>query len=395
MSNITLTIPNDDHIALRAFGKALEEMALAHGAEPRKTVGELSYKLNIDTSEALERLNGATGELMQAAPHMLDELRFEGEELQGKRKEPEIDTTAQQVESLATIKPFEERLELLDKALSKETPESLAEKLQSYNLGPTTDPTGIPWDERIHSASKALNADGTWRLRRKPKDMDEAEWATFVETVKLELSHAMESFDEQVIMEEDSLQRPLCGIDPAHETIEPPVTPPGDDFHTDAGVVSEQTVAGIPPLPVPPPTDDWQSEVTHPETGDLCSVCMKPQFSSPSGVTCENGHGGAPAYEKPVPPPVVVAPPVPVQAALSEGIARYGDAMSELAKNDGNVQWDFPRLMTFLTERHGKIDVATVNTLLAQDGMSSVQELNAHPDKIGPFVARVKAHLGE
>ena len=99
---------------------------------------------------------------------------------------------------------------------------------------------------------------------------------------------------------------------------------------------------------------------------------MKPQFSSPSGVTCENGHGGAPAYEKPVPPPVVVAPPVPEV-----------------------TEWDFPRLMTFLTERHGKIDVATVNTLLAQDGMSSVQELNAHPDKIGPFVARVKAHLGE
>ena len=104
--------------------------------------------------------------------------------------------------------------------------------------------------------------------------------------------------------------------------LEPHVTPPGDDFHTDAGVVTEQTVAGIPPLPVPPP--------------------------------------------------VVVAPPVPEVTT-----------------------WDFPRLMTFLTERHGKIDVATVNTLLAQGGMLSVQELNAHPDKIGPFVARVKAYLGE
>lgn len=288
MSNITLTIPNDDHIALRAFGKALEEMALAHGAEPRKTVGELSYKLNIDTSEAtaaLERLNGATGELMQAAPQMMNE--------------PEVDTTAQQVESLSAPMVDDE----------EQTP-------------PTTDSTSTLWDERIHSASKALNADGTWRLRRKPKDMDEAEWAAFIESVKAELSYAMESFDEQVIMEEDSLQRSLCDVDPAHETAEPPVTPPGDDFHTDTDVVTEQTVAGIPPLPVPPP--------------------------------------------------VVVAPPVPEVTA-----------------------WDFPRLMTFLTERHGKIDVATVNMLLAQDGMSSVQELNAHPDKIGPFVARVKAHLGE
>lgn len=370
---ITLTIPNDDHIALRAFGKALEEMALAHGAEPRKTVGELSYKLNIDTTEAtaaLERLRTTVTE----HPHM------------------EIDTTVQQVESLAVS--VEANGATYETDLGSDNPQP----------APVADSTGTPWDERIHSASKALNADGTWRLRRKPKDMDEVEWSAFVETVKGELSGntvAKDVQDEIMLQKWDELEHHMA-IDPAHDkgdetttfTVEPPVTPPGDDFHTDAGVVTEQTVAGIPPLPVPPPTDDWQSEVTHPETGDLCSVCMKPQFSSPSGVTCENGHGGAPAYEKPVPPPVVVAPPVPVQAALSEGIARYGDAMSEPAKNDGNVQWDFPRLMTFLTERHGKIDVATVNTLLAQDGMSSVQELNAHPDKIGPFVARVKAHLG-
>lgn len=320
MSNITLTIPNDDHIALRAFGKALEEMALAHGAEPRKTVGELSYKLNIDTTEAtaaLERLRAATEELLMT--------------------EPEIDTTAQQVESLAVpMGDNEEQAPL------------------------TADSTGTPWDERIHSTSKALNADGTWRLRRKPKDMDEAEWAAFVESVKAE-SHTQtpvmtdeevkalkpveigeptrEEVDELIEASNKMLEPPVTppgdeswdtdrrpgsggnggvGVGESDD-IEPPVTPPGDDFHTDTDVVTEQTVAGIPPLPVPPP--------------------------------------------------VVVAPPV--------------------------TEWDFPRLMTFLTERHGKIDVATVNTLLAQDGMLSVQELNAHPDKIGPFVARVKAHLGE
>lgn len=258
MSNITLTIPNDDHIALRAFGKALEEMALAHGAEPRKTT--------IDTSEAtaaVERLRAATEEMQQAAPQMVNE--------------PEIDTTTQQVEPLAAPMGDDE------------------EQAPS-----TTDSTGTPWDERIHSTSKALNADGTWRLRRKPKDMDEAEWAALIESVKGELH------TQTPVMTDEEVK--------AFDDVEPPVTPPGDDFHTD-----EQTVAGIPPLPVPPP--------------------------------------------------VVVAPPV--------------------------TEWDFPRLMTFLTERHGKIDVATVNTLLAKDGMSSVQELNAHPDKIGPFVARVKAHLGE
>lgn len=31
---------------------------------------------------------------------------------------------------------------------------------------PTFDANGLPWDERIHASSKALNADGTWRYKR-------------------------------------------------------------------------------------------------------------------------------------------------------------------------------------------------------------------------------------
>lgn len=339
---ITLTIPNDDTIALRQFGKALIEIASAKEGHPVDvTVTPLVISTDIE-----ERLRAATETLQQAAPQMMDDLRFEGEELHGKRKEPEVDTTAQQVESLAAPMGNDE----------EQTPS-------------TTDSTGTPWDERIHSTSKALNADGTWRLRRKPKDMDEAEWVTFVENVKLELTHGeeireaidkaergdavyytseeaeqkMEEFKESVrqsgeankgvtVISQEGVEvvtEALDGVD-----IEPSVTPPGDDFHTD-----EQTVAGIPPLPVPPP--------------------------------------------------VVVAPPVNI------GIYQGGAGTIGSGSTGVEPTWDFPRLMTFLTERHGKIDVATVNTLLAQDGMSSVQELNAHPDKIGPFVARVKAHLGE
>lgn len=336
---ITLTIPNDDHIALRAFGKALEEMALAHGAEPRKIAGELSYKLNIDTTEAtaaLERLNNATGELMQAAPG----------QLQAVRDLPEVDTTAQQVESLV---PGNEYVPTV-----KPEPEITFTDTQGEQVVPATDSTGTPWDERIHSTSKALNADGMWRLRRKPKDMDEAEWAALVESVKNELmgvdAEDLKEFEEskQAILEPPALYPPenyvhmyraadniyaLAKSDAEVAEFEADGyvrhtqeqydewEGVGDDFHTDAGVVTEQTVAGIPPIPVPPP---------------------------------------------------VVVPPAPVDDA-----------------------WTFPKLMTFLTERQGKIDVATVNMLLAQDGIASLPELNAHPDKIGPFVARVKAHLGE
>lgn len=299
MSNITLTIPNDDHVALRAFGKALEEMALAHGAEPRKTpVGELNYKINIDTTvatAALERINNIIAE----------------------HPELEVDTTAQQVESLVqNQQPLGEDFE---KVLTDNIGELYVEST------PTIDSTNTLWDERIHSASKALNADGTWRLRRKPKDMDEAEWAAFVEGIKAcyEVDNSpVQQVEQPFTCEQQPVNLDHMSIDPVHETVEPPVTPPGDDFHTDADVVTEQTVAGIPPIPVPPP---------------------------------------------------VVVPPVPVV----------------------DEAWTFPKLMVFLTDRNGKIDVPTINTLLAVDGLAALTDLNAHPDKIGPFVARVKAHLGE
>lgn len=320
MSNITLTIPNDDTVALRQFGKALIEIASEKDGHPVDvTVTPLVIATDVE-----ERLRAATETLQQAAPRMMQELRFEGEELHGKRKEPEVDTTAQQVESLAA--------NVVDREVHFDNP------------APTTDSTGTPWDERIHSASKALNADGTWRLRRKPKDMDEAEWSDYVSMIKADLQYPVECGGEGEEIDEPTREEVDELIEASNKMLEPPITPPGDDYHTDAGVVSEQTVAGIPPLPVPPP--------------------------------------------------VVVAPPVP---EFDDGVPYPpSDTVSPaLERMADHTVWDFPRLMTFLTERHGKIDVATVNTLLAQDGMSSVQELNAHPDKIGPFVARVKAHLGE
>jgi len=314
MSNITLTIPNDDHIALRAFSKALEEMALAHGAP-------LQVKLtDADVGKLKDAMNDEQPQFIQ----------FYG---RGSRAVPEVDTTAQQVESLA----HQEETHIITEQVKVGDPVpvdgglSQGFVIKTEEIANQVDSTGTPWDERIHSASKALNSDGSWRLRRKPKDMDESEWAVTVQRVQDELRFPQEPVavtpsGEELCVDEgcDRHGTPHICITP-----EPPVTPPGDDFHTDAGVVTEQTVAGIPPLPVPPP---------------------------------------------------VVVPPAPHTIPVTVEVV-----------ND----WDFPKLMKFLTERHGKIDVPTVNQLLAVDGLAALTDLNAHPDKIGPFVARVKAHLGE
>jgi len=321
---ITLTIPNDDHVALRAFGKALEEMALAHGASPTQlqVVNEITMSDKQRETLAERLLN-----LRRSHSPLRSELEA--------KSEPEVDTTSEQFAALAKMESAE----------SEQPAKGFVQTEDGqFNLstGAQVDSSGTPWDERIHSASKALNSDGTWRLRRKPKDMDETEWAALVESVKAELVLMVQGcamYDEQVIMEEDSHnsgQEAYIAL--AKHMIEPPVTPPGDDFHTDAVVVTEQTVAGIPPIPVPPP---------------------------------------------------VVVPPVPREVStetLSKALdVPYGEP----------EQWDFPKLMKFLTERHGEIDVPTVNQLLAVDGLTALTDLNAHPDKIGSFVARVKAHLGE
>lgn len=300
---ITLTIPNDDHVALRAFGKALEEMALAHGAEPKQRGVWVDQQFNIHP----------TAESALAADQ-IDTLVKAGKEVVEKDI-AELDTTAHQfaalvkVESADTEQPAKGLVQTEDGQFDLST-------------GAQVDSTNTPWDERIHSTSKALNSDGTWRLRRKPKDMDEADWAATIQRVQNELRFPQEPVpvtspgdSEFVVDPYDTYEE---GELPPVVAVEPPVTPPGDDFHTDAGVVIEQTVAGIPPIPVPPP---------------------------------------------------VVVPPVPV--------------------------YDFPGLMKFLTERHGRITVEQVNALLAVDGLVALTDLNAHPDKIGPFVARVKAHLGE
>lgn len=313
---ITLTIPNDDTITLRQFGKALIEIASAKDGHPVDvTITPLVISTDVE-----ERLRAATEELQQAAPQMMDELRFEGEELQGKRK----DTTAQQVESLvSTATDFW-------KAQNPVKMEEMSDVgLDESGAPPTIDSTGTPWDERIHSTSKALNADGTWRLRRKPKDMDELEWSDYVSMIKADLQYPVECGGEGEEIGEPTREEVDELIEASNKMLEPPVTPPGDE------------------------ESELQPPLYEIAPGHIGVMQDEPPVTPPL----------------PVPPPVVVAPPV--------------------------TEWDFPRLMTFLTERHGKIDVATVNTLLTQDGMSSVQELNAHPDKIGPFVARVKAHLGE
>lgn len=46
------------------------------------------------------------------------------------------------------------------------TPTTEDDDGEQNNSAPTVDKNNLPWDERIHAGTKALNADGTWKKRR-------------------------------------------------------------------------------------------------------------------------------------------------------------------------------------------------------------------------------------
>lgn len=54
-----------------------------------------------------------------------------------------------------------------------------------------TDKNGLPWDARIHAATKSTIADGSWRVRKQPATMNKEEWEAYVSQIMAELEGAM------------------------------------------------------------------------------------------------------------------------------------------------------------------------------------------------------------
>lgn len=53
------------------------------------------------------------------------------------------------------------------------------------------DVNGLPWDARIHAGSRERNTDGSWRVRRKPKTVEQDEWDATLARVTAELTDLM------------------------------------------------------------------------------------------------------------------------------------------------------------------------------------------------------------
>lgn len=129
-----------------------------------------------------------------------------------------------------------------------------AEELADEQRGDlTADANGLPWDVRIHSGTRAVNADGSWRLRR---GVD----PELVETVEAELRALMAS---PVAQTPEQAFGAVVTCEPSPVAPPPPPAPVADP---------EPAAPAVPPAP-PTPAAEPQA-VTLPDLMTLAARAM-------------------------------------------------------------------------------------------------------------------------
>ncbi len=102
--------------------------------------------------------------------------------------------------------------------------------------GLVTDKSGLPWDERIHASSKAMNADGTWRAKRGVAD-------TLVQEVEAQLRKVL-SIPSPPIAEVPI--PPAPDVKPSIPVISSaPPAPPADDKAAFIGLITKLSSAKV------------------------------------------------------------------------------------------------------------------------------------------------------
>lgn len=84
------------------------------------------------------------------------------------------------------------------------------------------DKDGFPWDNRINSTPASVTASGVWKMRRKPKDMDDDQWSDYIDMVRNELTNLMsiEVGSDGLVANSDDVERVVSDN---IEVIQPPV----------------------------------------------------------------------------------------------------------------------------------------------------------------------------
>lgn len=207
-------------------------LALGGLLAPSKSVGEITVDLKLDTSQAVEAIrdlatSGLTDDQLAAlvkSPIFLDPSELP----------PPVDNDH--------VAPG---CELFEGTLTSDEIRAV-ESLPPTPPIPTTfatpsglDVKGLPWDERIHSSNRKINADGTWRYRKNVPDETKRD-------VEAELRGLVQA-----------PQLTEADLPPAAPTVPvPPLAPAERAAYNEA--LNEAAAHGQLPPPVPVPTGALQ-----------------------------------------------------------------------------------------------------------------------------------------
>lgn len=312
------------------------------------TVSELSVKLDIDTTEATTALDK-----LAAHPHFADQT-------------PVVNEAGHVIGTVTLNDPDTiEHVTGTDNGVSVGyvvTPVADIEANHA-DVTPTLDSAGLPWDARIHAGSRERNTDGSWRVRRKPKDTDQEEWNATLARVTAELRDLMEI-----------PVTPGAVADVAVETAEPRYDTETHPINADHVTLTDAEIDTF--------VDIVQGVTTDPN--DLMQITDVQLSELKASATVE-----PPVH---VAPPVTIAPPIviPPVTAVAPPIVTASPAIET-----------FAQVMTFLTARTPKDEaekpamVAKVNEILAANGLTVLTQLGQRPDLIPQIMMQFNEAFGE
>jgi hypothetical protein len=303
------TRPNEMH----HLAVALQRIAAENGYVASKTnisVGELTVELNIDTTDATAAIDKLAA---HAAAKGVDVVEVPPATVSV--SEPVVVTPPVTVNTLF-LSDKEER---------------------DLNIAAVTDPNldinGLPWDARIHAGSRERNTDGSWRVRRRPKGVEEADWDATLARVTAELTDLMAiPVSPGAVADAVAEEREI-----------------GDVHHTGHALTDAEVDAFV----------DIVQGVTEPV------VVAPPVTIAPPVV---------------VPPVTAVAPPI---TTASPAIETFPQVMVWLTAHTPKDEAAKPGMVT------------KVNQILTDNGLTVLQQLNQRPDLIPQIMAQFIEAFGE
>ena len=244
---------------------------------------------------------------------------------------------------------------------------------------PTTDTNldvnGLPWDARIHAGSRERNTDGSWRVRRKPKTVEQDEWDATLARVTAELTDLMAI----------------------------PVSP---GAVADAAAETREMIESLGDTLVD--VESGPFYWVHPESSCCGKVDSREELNEVLGdglveeIDVEQydkfAADGYTAAGLPVTKPVVVAPPVTIAPPV---VVPPVTAVAPPITVDKPAIETFAQLMSWLTSRTPKDEAAKpamvtrVNEILAANGLTTLQQLGQRADLIPQVLAQFIEAFGE